>query len=343
VITIPRPGGRLTALVVAMVAALSFVVLTTGQASAHSAAITPSCASISIDVDGYTSGGTVSGTAFGSPIAASFASSYHQVLTNPDQSVAQPFDIVVSAPDWPDYRLTSVIAPCVASTTTTTTTSTAPTTTVVTTSPSTVASPTVPATSVPQTISPTLRFDVLGPVCVGDLPYIHWTMSATGLRPDQTTATLTITDVNDSPVATLANQPFSGQVIWPGASAEPQDWPGWVRIGGVWYVDPSDAILRQGIKVTASITPSATAPTEGSRTRVEADPTLSGTVAYPDATAACAQPEDVQSGAQPPAPAAGLPATGHDLGGLTMGAALVTALGIALGLVARRRVRTSER
>ena len=60
-----------------------------------------------------------------------------------------------------------------------------------------------------------------------------------------------------------------------------------MKIGGVWYVDPSDAVLRQGVYVQADINPTA-------------GPLF---VAYPEATAACAQPEVV-------APEAGSPG-GH--------------------------------
>ena len=124
------------------------------------------------------------------------------------------------------------------------------------------------------TVEKTLTFQVLGPICVADHPYIHWELTATGLLPTQNLATITITDVNGNVVETLTNQPLVGSTLWPGASLDPEDWPGWVKIGGVWYSDPSDAVLRQGVYVRADINPTA-------------GPLF---VAYPEATAACAQP-----------------------------------------------------
>jgi hypothetical protein len=123
----------------------------------------------------------------------------------------------------------------------------------------------------------TLTFSAVGPIGVADTPYIHWELRSTGLRPDQNLATITITDINGNVVETLSNQPLVGDTLWPGASANHEDWPGWVKIAGVWYSDPSDAVLRQGVYVQADIIPTA-------------GPVV---VAYPEATTACAQPEVV--------------------------------------------------
>ena len=51
------------------------------------------------------------------------------------------------------------------------------------------------------------------------------------------------------------------------------DWPGWKFENGQWVVDPSDAHLRDGLRVV-----------------VEVNPTSEGTVSYPPATSACADP-----------------------------------------------------
>ena len=168
------------------------------------------------------------------------------------------------------------------------------------------------------TIEKTLTFQVLGPICVADHPYIHWTLAATGLEPSQNLATLTFSDVNGNVVQTLTNQPFEGQALWPGASLDPEDWPGWVKIGGVWFTDPSDAVLRQGLFVRADVNPTA-------------GPLF---VPYPEATAACSQPEDVEvtttlSGT--------LPVTGSSTGGTVWIAGLFVGLGGLVVLGARRR------
>ena len=170
----------------------------------------------------------------------------------------------------------------------------------------------------------TLSFQVLGPICVADHPYIRWTLSATGLTPDQNTATITITDVNGNVVATLTNQPFSGQTLWPGASLDPEDWPGWVKIGGVWYTDPSDAVLRQGVYVRADVNPTA-------------GPQF---VAYPEATAACAQPETLLAAPTTTTTTltSSLPVTGSSTAGTVWIAAGFLGLGgFALALARRRR------
>ena len=173
------------------------------------------------------------------------------------------------------------------------------------------------------TVDKTLTFQVLGPVCVADLPYIHWELTSTGLRPDQNLATITITDVNGNVVETLTNQPLVGSTLWPGASVDPADWPGWVKIGGIWYTDPSDAVLRQGVNVRADINPTA-------------GPLF---VAYPEATSACAQPEqvDAESGTTV---SAVLPVTGTSSSGTLWLAAGFLGLG-GLALVIARRRRTA--
>ncbi|HTH05174.1 MAG TPA: DUF11 domain-containing protein, partial [Ilumatobacteraceae bacterium] len=75
---------------------------------------------------------------------------------------------------------------------------------------------------------------------------------------------------------------LQGRVIFPGAEVDAQgnaiDWPGWKFENGLWVTDPSDARLRDGLKVV-----------------VEVNPTAEGTVTYPPATAVCANPEQVSA------------------------------------------------
>ena len=172
------------------------------------------------------------------------------------------------------------------------------------------------------TIEKTLSFQVLGPICVADHPYIRWQLTATGLTPAQNLATITITDVNGNAVATLTDQPFNGQTLWPGASLDPEDWPGWVKIGGVWYTDPTDAVLRQGVYVRADVNPTA-------------GPEF---VAYPEATAACAQPESLEEVTTTSlALGSTLPVTGSSSAETAWIAAAFLAIGGLALVVARRR------
>lgn len=235
---------------------------------------------------------------------------------------------------WSGEQRVSLSGECTASTTTTaatTTTSTTTTTTTTTTSSTTTtaSSTTVPVsvqeetttTAATTTVAKSLTFDVLGPVCVANHPYIRWQLSSTGLTPAQNRATLTITDVNGNHVATLTDQPFDGQTLWPGAGVDPMDWPGWVLIGGVWFTDPADAVLRQGVYVRADVNPTA-------------GPLF---VAYPAATSACSGPE--QQLQAPPDPT--LPTTGSSSSTETMWmAAVLVGFGAAAVLVARRRRTT---
>ncbi len=73
---------------------------------------------------------------------------------------------------------------------------------------------------------------------------------------------------------------LKGRVVFPGAEVDAQgnaiDWPGWKFENGLWVTDPSDARLREGLKVV-----------------VEVNPTAEGTVSYPPATAPCADPQQV--------------------------------------------------
>ena len=70
---------------------------------------------------------------------------------------------------------------------------------------------------------------------------------------------------------------MSGAVLWPGASASPPDWPGWILQNGVW-VAADDGFLwaRGNISVLFEVNPSTVL-----------------TVSYPQSTEACADPENI--------------------------------------------------
>jgi uncharacterized repeat protein (TIGR01451 family) len=123
-----------------------------------------------------------------------------------------------------------------------------------------------------------ITFTVLGPVCVQDHPFIRWVITPHNVT-DSNTATITITDIHGNVVKKLTDQPLTGETLWPGATINPDDWPGWKLVNGVWIVDPTDAVLREGVTVTAEVNPHA-----------------SGFVAYPPATSACANPPRITFG-----------------------------------------------
>ncbi len=196
--------------------------------------------------------------------------------------------------------------------------------------------PTVTTTSTPPTTPPaptpppSLQFDFLGPVCEGNFPFINYAVSG-DVDIERDGATIVISDVNGNVVQTLVGQPLSGRVIWPGASVDPPDWPGWVLEDGVWVEDPTDDVLREDLTVTVSVNPEA-----------------SDTVAYPPATSACADPPDGTPTTPAPTtapptttrtPTPTLPVTGGGgttTNGLLLGVLLLSAGG-SIFLAVRRR------
>lgn len=203
-----------------------------------------------------------------------------------------------------------------------TTTTTLPETTTTTTLPETTTTtlPETTTTTIPgetTTTVPSITYELLGPVCVNDFPFIRWVITGTGIAPDAT-ATITLSNASGV-VATYPNQPLSGQIIWPGASVDPPDWPGWRQnAAGVWIEDPTDAVLREPLTVTA-----------------EVNPTAVGEVAYPPATEACADPDNPPG--PPTTPPSGLPATGGATGAQALIASLLVLSGGAVVAATRRR------
>lgn len=117
-------------------------------------------------------------------------------------------------------------------------------------------------------------FGSAGPVCVNDFPYIQWAVPTSGMDPVPTSMKITVRDINDNVVKVVENAPLSGQVIWPGASEDPPDWPGWKLVNGHWEEVDDDAILREGLKLTGEVN----------------GQTATRTINYPESTAACASP-----------------------------------------------------
>jgi hypothetical protein len=139
--------------------------------------------------------------------------------------------------------------------------------------------------------------------------------------------------------AVLSTQPLVYQpgghveLLYPGTTVNADgsiaDVPGWIlQPNGLWVIDPSDAYLREGIVLTYTVNPTATA-----------------VVSYPPESANCANPDNPVVPGAPGAPPAAppkppLPPTGNDTMTAVI-AALSLAAGSALALISRRRPRRS--
>ena len=151
----------------------------------------------------------------------------------------------------------------------------------------------------PPATPESLDIAAMGPVCLEDAPYIEVTF---GDQPqfNGRTATVTFVDLDGNVVGTETATYEAGatvRFVYPGASVDAAgnavDWPGWMFDGSMWVHDPSDAHLRDGLTVV-----------------VEVNPTATGSVTYPDATAACADPATVPpTPTDPVVPQGGLPVT----------------------------------
>lgn len=180
-------------------------------------------------------------------------------------------------------------------------------------------------------------------ICIGDIPYFSFTVD---FGPDFAGETVTITLANpegDDFVYTRtldSNGRLSGNnILWPGASANPPDWPGWVLDETGNWVEADDGFLWARGTITVTF---------------EVNPTQVIQATYPPATSACANPPTgdtppPDSPDEPTTPTStttttstGLPATGAQTatlaavgGGLLLG-------GTALVVSSRRRAtRTS--
>lgn len=113
-------------------------------------------------------------------------------------------------------------------------------------------------------------------VCIGDLPYLEYTLEALGTP--NTTASAVWGDPNGTH-HTMTDLPLSGRVLWPGAvegpNGEALDWPGWTLApdGYTWVEHDEWDWVRGGVPVTFQVNPSAQI-----------------IAVYPEATAPCADP-----------------------------------------------------
>ena len=184
------------------------------------------------------------------------------------------------------------------STSSTTTTSSLPPTTTSTTTSSTVPSSTTTTlpgqTTTTTTLPPTFQFAGAASICVVEVPTIRITFQNLFPQLAGVTGTLTMADINGNVVSTqpLVYQPGATvDLLYPGTSVNPDgsiaDVPGWILTNaGLWVRDESDAFLREGINLTYTVNPTATA-----------------FITYPPESSACANPDGpFPPGATPPPP-----------------------------------------
>jgi LPXTG-motif cell wall-anchored protein len=177
--------------------------------------------------------------------------------------------------------------------------------------------------------------------CVGDIPYISYQAN---FPPEFAGEPVTITINNptgDDIVVTKTLGPdgsVSGNdILWPGASESPPDWPGWILQDDGTWVEGDDGFLWARGTITGTF---------------EVNPTVALSATYPPPTSICAGPPNSDNpppenppGETPPTTtttSSGLPSTGAQTAtlGLVGGGLLVG--GTALVVSSRRRTARSE-
>ncbi|UPZ15228.1 gliding motility-associated C-terminal domain-containing protein [Flavobacterium humidisoli] len=99
-------------------------------------------------------------------------------------------------------------------------------------------------------------------ICVNDVPYIDYVVTAVNFTP-LNGVSIAWADSNSNVVTTMNNLPLSGRVLWPGAVVDEQgkgiDWPGWIFENNRW-IEGADGFekLRPTTNVTFTVNPSQT-------------------------------------------------------------------------------------
>jgi hypothetical protein len=168
-------------------------------------------------------------------------------------------------------------------------------------------------TTVAGQVAP-FSFGAAATVCVREVPTIRIQFQNTFPELAGQTGTLTMADVNGTVVSTqpLVYRPNTTvNLLYPGtrvnADGSIADVPGWnLTAEGLWARDSSDEFLREGIRLTYTVNPTATA-----------------LVTYPPESSACANPDNglprapgtpITSQPSNPPPAQRLGFTGADAG-----------------------------
>jgi hypothetical protein len=343
---------RTLAAIAAVTAGLAGAALfSSGVVSAHDPGFSLSCEGARLTGSGYDDGDTNVATIEIDGVAVFHIDDFGTTLDHtepvPQDGVVHSVHFVLDAQgpateDHPEYDLdvTQIVGPCgevtttspESSTTSPESSSTSPessTTSPESSSTSPESSTTSPesSTTSPEssTTSPgTISIAAFSPVCLRDAPYVDVTFG------DQSefngrTATVTFIDLDGNVVETHTTTFQAGatkRFIYPGAEVDangnPIDWPGWLFDGDEWVIDPSDARLRDGLRVV-----------------VEVNPTATGTVDYPPATPDC----DASPPGTPEEPPTGtLPTTGRDSSSTVVLATAVLIGGVVLFALARLRI-----
>ena len=172
---------------------------------------------------------------------------------------------------------------------------------------------------------PSIDVTAFSPECVSEAPYISYAIVPVGFSSTGP-ADLTIRDIDGEIVEKHTVDELTGRLVYPGAAVSSDgtaiDWPGWKLDNGMWVRDPSDAHLREGLRITVEINPTAVA-----------------TVTYPDADSGCADPGVRSSPPTETAASGALPSTGSDTLVALRVAALTLVAGVAIAGLARLRTR----
>jgi len=95
-------------------------------------------------------------------------------------------------------------------------------------------------------------------LCENDAPYLDYEVTAVGFAPTAG-VTVTLVDDLDQVVATLADQPLTGRLLWPEAAVDAngrgEAWPGWSLQNGAWVAVPTN--VRPGLTVRFEVNPDA--------------------------------------------------------------------------------------
>jgi hypothetical protein len=187
---------------------------------------------------------------------------------------------------------------------------------------------------------PSLDGTVVGSECIGDVPYIGYSVVLNDPDNQVTSheASLIITGGGNTTTIALgtldSSNRLTGRVLWPGASVDASGnatgWPGYEFVNGAWVQTSGNFAWTRG-PITAVI---------------QVNPELTVPLSYPPATAVCASPPSPSLSSVSGSPASednpALAATGSTIDPaplLLAGGALVVVGGLAVILVARRAAR----
>lgn len=181
--------------------------------------------------------------------------------------------------------------------------------------------------------------------CVGDLPYLSYRVDF-GVEFANEPLTIVWENPSGEDLVYQRQLDASGRaaasdILWPGASTSPKDWPGWTSIDGVWTVDGNDegAWTRYPEGVVNNVT-------------FNVNPAQTLQVTYPPASMVCADPPVDNPPETTPATtgqpttttaaptSASLPRTGAHTAALALVASGLVAAGTTLVVSSRRKART---